>query len=363
MEARLTNELPVGDDWQYEPKWDGFRCLAFRDGDRVHLRSKSGQPLERYFPEVAEALGKIGAKHFVIDGEIVIPQGEGLSFDALLLRIHPAASRVQRLSRETPARYLVFDMLVDERGTDLTGRPLVERRQRLETFAARYLRHKATVRLSPATTRESDARDWLAGREGTDGVVAKRLGAAYMTGDRTGMVKVKRIRTADCVVGGFRYATRGKVIGSLLLGLYDDEGLLDHVGFSSSFAAADRPRLTAIVEKLAGGEGFTGRAPGGPSRWSTARSAEWVPLEPKLVVEVQYDHFSGGRFRHGTRFLRWRPEKKPSQCTFEQLSIVSAGAAAGRTASPRPATRKRTSTPTATRPAKRSGPRSATHRR
>jgi len=258
---------------------------------------------------------------------------------------------------------------VDERGTDLTARPLGERRERLEAFASRYFRGGDVVQLSPATTDESDAKKWLAGREGTDGVVAKRLDLAYMTGDRTGMVKVKRIRTADCVVGGFRYATRGKVIGSLLLGLYNDEGLLDHVGFSSSFAAADKPGLTAIVEKLAGGEGFTGSAPGGPSRWSTARSAEWVPLEPKLVVEVQYDHFSGGRFRHGTRFLRWRPDKKPRQCTFEQIEAAgpkprSAARSAGKTgartstASPRPGS-KRKATPPAKRPAKRAGPRSA----
>lgn len=355
MEARIAAELPTGDDWQYEPKWDGFRCLAFRDGDSVRLRSKSGQPLERYFPELAEALAALGARRFVLDGEIVIPQGSALSFDALLLRIHPAARRVQRLAAETPARFLVFDLLVDERGTDFTERTLAERRERLESFAARYFPRDGQVRLSPATRSEADARKWLSGHAGTDGVVAKRLRLSYMTGDRTGMVKVKRIRTADCVVGGFRYATRGSVVGSLLLGLYDEDGLLDHVGFTSSFAADERAKITKIVEKLAGGSGFTGRAPGGPSRWSTARSAEWVPLEPTLVVEVQYDHFTGGRFRHGTKFLRWRPEKKPAQCTFDQLRPAAVAAAA--------ATAKRATTRSAKRPAKRAGSRSGTHHR
>jgi ATP-dependent DNA ligase len=361
MEARIATELPAGEEWQYEPKWDGFRCLAFRDGDELELRSKSGQPLERYVPELVEALLALGAKRFVLDGEIVIPQGEALSFDALLLRIHPAASRIQRLAHETPARLLVFDLLVDERGTDFTKRELHDRRERLEAFAARYFRDDARVALSPATRSVEDARGWLAGRAGTDGVVAKRTDCRYMTGDRNGMVKIKRIRTADCVVGGFRYGTRGGQVGSLLLGLYDDEGLLDHVGFTSSIAAADRAEVTATLEQLAGGSGFTGRAPGGPSRWSTARSAEWVPLDPKLVVEVKYDHFSGGRFRHGTKLLRWRPEKKPRQCTFDQLTVATPADARheqSRAGSVRSAT-----TRSAKRPAKRADPRSGTRRR
>jgi ATP-dependent DNA ligase len=212
MEARTATELPIGAEWQYEPKWDGFRCLAFRDGDDVRLRSKSGQPLERYFPELVDALRALGARRFVLDGEIVIPRGEALSFDALLLRIHPAATRIRRLASETPARLLVFDLLVDERGTDFTKRELHERRSRLEAFATRYFRDPDRVALSPATHSDADAREWLAGRQGTDGVVAKRVTLPYMTGDRTGMVKIKRIRTADCVVGGFRYATRGAVV-------------------------------------------------------------------------------------------------------------------------------------------------------
>ncbi len=324
MEARVVDVLPEGAEWQYEPKWDGFRCLAFRDGSSVVLMSKSGQPLTRYFPEVAAALRARKAQRFVLDGEIVVPVGGALSFDALLQRIHPAASRVKKLSEETPARFLVFDLLVDVRGTDLTGRPLAERRTRLEKFAATHLPRGSGVELSPATKRVTQARKWLAGHKGTDGVMAKRLDAPYASGERTGMVKIKRKRTADCVVGGFRYASKGHVIGSLLLGLYDAEGLLHHVGFTSGFTVAERARITPLVEQLAGGEGFTGRAPGGPSRWSTARSSEWEPLEPKLVVEIGYDHFTGGRFRHGTKFLRWRPEKAPAQCLLSQVAEARA---------------------------------------
>jgi ATP-dependent DNA ligase len=318
MEARIVAELPEGTEWEYEPKWDGFRCLVFRDGDSIELQSKSGQPLARYFPELVDVFRRSKAKRFVVDGEIVIPEGNGFSFDALLQRIHPAASRVGKLSVESPARVLVFDLLVDDRGTDLTKLPLQERRDRLERFAKKAFRAESIV-LSPATTRLSSARRWLSGHTGTDGVMAKRRDMAYRSGERTGMVKVKRIRTADCVVGGFRYASAGKVIGSLLLGLYDDDGLLHHVGFTSSFTAAERKEITPIVERLRGGSGFTGRAPGGPSRWSTKRSTEWEALEPTLVVEVQYDHFTGGRFRHGTKLLRWRPDKAPKQCKMSQV--------------------------------------------
>jgi ATP-dependent DNA ligase len=320
MEAKVVSEIPV-DGWQYEPKWDGFRCLVFRDGERVDLQSKSGQPLSRYFPELVEAFLDLRPGKFVLDGEIVIPQGKAYSFDALLMRIHPAKSRVARLAAETPARFLAFDLLVDARGTDLTGHPLTDRRRRLEAFAKTAFAGSAaaSIVLSPATTSIRSARAWLSGRTGTDGVIAKHLEMDYRSGDRTGMVKIKRIRTADCVVGGFRYASRRRVVGSLLLGLYDSDGLLDHVGFTSGFSDADREALTPIVERLRGGEGFTGRAPGGPSRWSTARSAEWEPLKPSLVVEVSYDHFTGGRFRHGTKFLRWRPDKAPRQCTMTQI--------------------------------------------
>jgi ATP-dependent DNA ligase len=320
MEAKSVAQLPTGADWQYEPKWDGFRCLAFRDGDNVALQSKSGQPLGRYFPEVVDALLKLKPKQFVLDGEIVVPVDGRLSFDDLLMRIHPAASRVQKLAKEHPAKFIVFDLLVDDRGQSFASAPLVERRKKLDVFARKYLAKNQTVELSPQTNDLKIAKSWLAGAGGdVDGVIAKRLDMPYQSGNRHGMVKVKRLRTADCVVGGFRYASEGEVVGSLLLGLYDDEGLLHHVGFTSSFKATEKPALTKKVEALIKAPGFTGRAPGGPSRWSTDRSAEWKPLAPKLVIEVQYDHFTGGRFRHGTKFLRWRPDKKPAQCGMEQV--------------------------------------------
>jgi ATP-dependent DNA ligase len=321
MEALAVAELPAGPEWQYEPKWDGFRCIAFRDGARVELRSKAGRSLSRYFPEIVDALAALSPGKFVIDGELVVPAGKSLSFDALLQRIHPAASRVMRLATETPAMYIVFDILVDDRGKSLVGETLAERRPVLQAFAARFFGASAdVVKLSPCTDSLRIARGWLAGRAGLDGVVAKRVDLPYESGTRNGMQKVKRIRTADCVVGGFRYASKGHAVGSLLLGLYDDEGLLNHIGFTSSFTAAERKSLLSRVEKLIQPPGFTGQKPGGPSRWSTARSAEWEPLAPKLVVEVTYDHFSGDRFRHGTKFIRWRPDKAPRQCTMEQVS-------------------------------------------
>jgi ATP-dependent DNA ligase len=320
MEAKSVERLPAGDNWQYEPKWDGFRCVAFRDGERVDLQSKSGQPLSRYFPEVVEALLKLKAKQFVIDGEIVVPIKGQFSFDDLLQRIHPAASRVQKLAQETPAKLIVFDLLVDDRGRAIVEEPLSQRRPKLDGFAKKYFAKNKSIELSPQTDDLKIASDWLAGAGvDLDGVIAKRTDMPYQSGNRHGMVKVKRLRTADCVVGGFRYASAGKVIGSLLLGLYDDQGLLHHVGFSSSFKAEEKPALTRKLEKLIKPPGFTGNAPGGPSRWATERSAEWQPLAPKLVCEVQYDHFTGGRFRHGTKFLRWRPDKKAPQCKFDQI--------------------------------------------
>jgi ATP-dependent DNA ligase len=318
MEALTAETLPEGDGWAYEPKWDGFRCLAFRDGDDVELRSKANKPLQRYFPDVVAALAGLGARRFVLDGEIVIPHEDRLSFEQLLMRIHPAASRVHKLAQATPAVFVAFDLLLSNRGGPVAVLPLRERRSRLESFAARHFHDR--VRLSPQTTDPGEARRWLAGgQDGLDGVMAKRLDEPYRAGERAGMVKVKRLRTADCVVGGFRYASRGRVPGSLLLGLYDDAGLLHHVGFTSSFSAAEQKRLLPRLEAVAGGSGFTGRAPGGPSRWSSRRSDEWVPLRPELVVEVRYDHFSEGRFRHGTRLERWRPDKAARQCTFAQL--------------------------------------------
>ncbi len=320
MEAKLVDEIPRGAQWQYEPKWDGFRCLAFRKGDKVLLQSKAGQPLGRYFPEVVDALLKLKPTQFVVDGEIVIVSNGHLSFDDLLLRIHPAASRIQKLSRETPATYLLFDLLVDDDGRSLADLPLSERREHLEQLVRSFGKQKS-IRLSPATRDRGEAQRWMAelAASGFDGVVAKELDCSYASGERSAMRKIKRIRTADCVVGGFRYASKSGEVGSLLLGLYDENGLLNHVGFSSSFAAPERKKLKQILKPYMGGSGFSGHAPGGPSRWSTERSGEWERLEPKLVCEVRYDHFSGGRFRHGTKFLRWRPDKDPRSCTYEQM--------------------------------------------
>jgi len=320
MDALLVSEIPAGANWQYEPKWDGFRCLAFRDGKNIELQSKSGQTLGRYFPEIVAALLKLKASKFVLDGELVIPVKGGLSFDDLLQRIHPAASRVTKLSLSTPAQFIVFDLLVDEAGKPIYDSPLSKRRQKLESFAKKYLAKNETIELSPKTNDISIAREWLATTGiKLDGVIAKRLDLPYRSGERDGMQKVKRMRTADCVVGGFRYATKGKVVGSLLLGLYDKAGLLHHIGYTSSFNEDEKKELTKKIEPLIAPPGFTGNKPGGPSRWSTKKTSEWEPLKTKLVVEVQYDHFSGGRFRHGTKFLRWRPDKKPKACTIDQV--------------------------------------------
>ena len=319
MEAQPAADLPAGLQWHYEPKWDGFRCLAFRDNRQVVLESKSQKPLTRYFPELAQSLALLKPKQFVLDGEIVIPIDGSLSFDHLLMRIHPAASRIRKLSQDTPCVYIAFDLLVDENGKALTTQPLHERRQRLEKFAKKYLSNSGSIRLSPATSDLSLARKWFHMGVGLDGIIAKRDDLSYQSGKRTGMQKIKKQRTADCVVGGFRYLEKKKLVGSFLLGLYNDEGQLDHVGFSSSIRNEDRAALTKKLEKLMKPPGFTGKAPGGLSRWSTKHSMEWQPLDPKLVVEVQFDHFTGGRFRHGTKFLRWRPEKSPRQCTLDQV--------------------------------------------
>lgn len=322
MEATSVDSIPVGKGWQYEPKWDGFRCLAFREGASVDLRSKSGQPLARYFPEIVAALRALRASAFVLDGELVIPDAKGrrLSFDALLQRIHPAASRMKKLSVETPAWFVTFDLLVSAKGKSLIELPLRKRRLELEAFAKAFLPGEGVVRLSPATTSLAVAKKWF-GSAGTslDGIIAKQVEASYAAGTREAMVKIKPRRTADCVVGGFRYAEKKRHVGSLLLGLHDDQGLLHHVGFCSGIKTAERAALTKKLEALRGGPGFTGKAPGGPSRWSTKRSTEWEPLKTKLVVEVQFDHVTGGRFRHGTTLLRWRPDKAPRQCTMEQL--------------------------------------------
>jgi len=315
MEAKLVDALPDDAGWQFEPKWDGFRCLVFKRGGEVQLQSKSGKPLGRYFPEVVAGVAALDGD-VALDGELLIPVGPKLSFGALQARLHPAESRIRRLSAETPARLMLFDCLWSDR-TSLIDQPLADRRTALEAF---HVKHRSPLfRLSPATDARSTAERWLAGTGGAlDGVVAKRLDEPYRSGERA-MLKVKRLRTADCVVGGFRYATGKREVGSLLLGLYDDAGLLHHVGFTSGLAGIDKPALTAELEALVEAPGFTGDAPGGPSRWSTERSAEWQPLRPERVVEVRYDHVTDRRFRHGTGFLRWRPDKAPAQCTMEQL--------------------------------------------
>jgi ATP-dependent DNA ligase len=326
MDALSVDQIPVGAGWQYEPKWDGFRCLAFREGKEVKLRSKSGQPLERYFPELVAALQAVPAKRFVLDGEIIIPVGQETSFDHLLMRIHPAATRIQKLAVETPARLMVFDLLADPTGRSILQLPLQERRRRLESFACKAFKGSDRLGLSPATTDVPKARRWFdeAGRS-FDGLIAKRLDAEYRPGERTAMQKIKPRRTADCVVGGFRYAEKRREVGSLLLGLYDQKGLLHHVGFCSGIKSAERPALTRQLEKLVKPPGFTGQAPGGPSRWSTKRSAEWQPLRPSLIVEVEFDHVTGQRFRHGTKFIRWRPDKKPALCGLDQLRQKGGG--------------------------------------
>jgi ATP-dependent DNA ligase len=320
MEATSVPTIPEGPEWLYEPKWDGFRCIAFRDGKSVKLQSKAGQSLGRYFPELIEHFLSLSAQKFVLDGEIVVPVDGDLSFDDLLMRIHPAASRIAKLAVETPASFIAFDLLVTERGSALIKKTLADRRPMLEKFASRYFKRELPVQLSPATTRLEVVNRWFENvGGGLDGIIAKRLDQPYHSGDRLGMVKVKQLRTVECVVGGFRYASKGKLVGSLLLGLYDDGGLLHHVGFCSSLTTEQKKDITPRLEKLIKKPGFTGQAPGGPSRWSTERSTQWQPLAPKLVVEVQYDHYTGGRFRHGTKFLRWRPDKAPRQCTMDQL--------------------------------------------
>ena len=320
MEAKAAEGLP--DDkglWLYEPKWDGFRCLAFKQGNAVDLRAKSGKPLGRYFPELVATLQQLSAPRFVVDGEIVLALDGELSFDALQMRLHPAESQIRKLATATPARLILFDLLVGPDGQSVLDRPLVERRELLAAFVRTA--HRDDLVLSRSTCDLADAKHWLsdAGHGSTDGIVAKLLAGPYEPGKRA-MVKVKQLRTADCVVGGFRYLSVGRQVGSLLLGLYNQDGKLDHVGFTSTIAKDARGVLTSRLQALREPPGFTGRAPGGPSRWSTERSGQWEPLRPELVVEVRFDHVTGDRFRHGTKFLRWRPDKAPRQCTFEQLA-------------------------------------------
>ncbi|WP_293675767.1 ATP-dependent DNA ligase [uncultured Phenylobacterium sp.] len=325
MEAKLVDELPSEAGWRFEPKWDGFRCLAYRSGGEVLLKARSGKSLNRFFPDVAAALLALPVDRFVVDGELTIAVDGGLSFEALQMRLHPAASRVAKLAAEQPAALVLFDCLMDADGDALADAPLRMRRRALEAVVKRFGR-TATVRLSPGTEDRAEACEWLEEvGPALDGVVAKRADGPYLAGERA-MLKIKRIRTADCVVGGYRYERDSRQVGSLLLGLFNAEGKLDHVGYTSTITDAERPALTRRLEALVGGSGFTGDAPGGPSRWSTERTGEWTPLKPKLVVEVRYDHVTGDRFRHGTKLVRWRPDKAPEQCTFEQIRAVAAPA-------------------------------------
>jgi ATP-dependent DNA ligase len=320
MEAKSAEALPnEPGEWQFEPKWDGFRCLAYREGGAVELKGKSGASLARFFPEVVATLLKVPFERFVVDGELVIELNGRMTFDALQARLHPAASRIRRLSVETPARLILFDMLMGPDGAPVATLPLTERRSALERFGERAAIAGKLV-VTPCTHDCAEAKQWLDDfdRDGRDGVVAKRLNGCYLSGERA-MIKVKRLRTADCVVGGFRYQSGRPEVGSLLLGLYNAQGLLDHVGFTSTIANDERPALTQKLRALQASPGFTGKAPGGPSRWSTERSGEWEPLRPELVVEVRYDQVTGERFRHGTKLLRFRPDKPPRQCSIDQI--------------------------------------------
>jgi ATP-dependent DNA ligase len=331
MLAKLARELPVRSGLVYEPKWDGFRCIVFRDGDEVELGSRNERPLTRYFPELAEPLRAQLPARCVVDGEIVIGGSTGLDFDALLQRIHPAESRVRRLAEETPASFVAFDLLaVDD--DDLRARPFAERRERL---VAALGGARSPVHLTPATDDPGRAQEWFARFEGAglDGVVAKPGDLAYLE-DKRAMIKVKHDRTADCVVGGFRWHKDGEGVGSLLLGLYDDEGTLHHVGVATSFSVTRRRELVdelvplrddaleghpwrawAEAEAAEGGQ----RLPGAPSRWNNARTMTWEPLRPERVAEVAYDHLQGDRFRHATRLVRWRPDRDAASCTYGQL--------------------------------------------
>lgn len=325
MEAKRVEKIPRGEGWQYEPKWDGFRVLIFRDGDDVHLQSKSGQPLARYFPEIVEIARSAKDTSYVLDGEIVIVSDGRISFDDLQLRLHPAESRVRKLAAEIPAQVVVFDLLAEGlngKAGDLRGQPLADRRQALE----RWMENNgvAGLSLSPATTDPEVATGWQnsLGGIGLDGVMAKRLEMKYRSGERTGMQKIKQFKDADCVIGGVRYKEGSEDVAVVLLGLYDGK-VLRHVGNISSLGAATRAEISDRIRPLAGRGGFDEATLGGPSRWSNMKEShttEPVPVEPQLVVEVTYDYFNQGRFRHGAKFIRWRPDKKPKQCTIDQVA-------------------------------------------
>jgi ATP-dependent DNA ligase len=313
MEAEPVDSLPTGKGWQLEPKVDGFRCVVFRDGDIVHLQSRRQKPLERYFPEVVEAARAISPDKFVLDGELVIPDEP---FDTLQMRLHPAASRIKKLSAEIPARYVAFDLLADGEGHSLLQRPFQHRREALEAMF-KPLADNPTFMLSRATRSEGTARTWLKQvGHGLDGIVAKRLDLSYRAGERA-MQKFKLWRTVDCVVGGIYYRTGTKTVEYLLLGLYDKAGLLHYVG-RCGIGKMNGKELNGLLAPLIGGSGFTGKAPGGVSRWSN-REREPIALQPKLVLEAEADHIENGRFRHGSRFLRWRDDKAPEKCLMDQI--------------------------------------------
>jgi ATP-dependent DNA ligase len=329
MLAKLSREMPVGDNFVYEPKWDGFRCIVFRDGDDIELGSRNERPLTRYFPELLPALRANLPERCVVDGEIVIPGDNGLDFDALLQRIHPAASRVNMLAEQMPASFVAFDLLA--LGDDnLMERPFAERRAQLEKALKKA---KPPVHLTPATDDPERARDWFQRFEGAglDGVVAKSVDLTYSP-DKRVMLKVKHERTADCAVAGFRWHKDGEGVGSLLLGLYDDAGTLHHVGVATSFSVAARKELVKELEPLrknaleghpwgswAEAQTDRQRKPGAQSRWNAGKDQSWEPLRVERVAEVGYDNLQGDRFRHATKLVRWRPDRDPSSCTYAQL--------------------------------------------
>jgi ATP-dependent DNA ligase len=328
MLAKLEPEIPTGDNWLYEPKWDGFRALVFFDGESVYLQSRDLKPLGRYFPELEEALKRALPRPMVLDGEIVVATDKGLDFDALQMRIHPAESRVRMLAGHTPSSFVAFDMLADG-GVDLRNVPFGERRKRLESALASAPR---PVHVTPATRDRVMARDWFERFEGAglDGVIAKKLDEPYKPGLRA-MIKIKHLRTVDCVVGGFRWnrGEEGRSVGSLLLGLYDDTGVFHHVGHTSSFKAKEKRELVDflkpyVIEDQEVGFG-KGRTPGAISRWTNAAgkdTTDWTRLRPELVCEVTFDYLQGPRFRHAATFKRWRYDKPPSECTFDQIATT-----------------------------------------
>jgi ATP-dependent DNA ligase len=316
MEAISVTSLPEGNRWQYDPKWDGFRCLVFKDASQIELQSKSGKLLTHCFPEVVEAVRRLPPASLVLDGELIVPVAGELSFDHLLTRLTQSAARAKKLAAEHPAVMFVFDLLADD-SSDIAGEPLRNRRAQLERFAEEHLDDNGALRLSPATTDITVARKWLALAGGSlDGVVAKRLDLPYQPGTSRGMQKIKRLRTVDCVVGGFSYSSDKKVVGYLHLGL-DQDGLLNFVG-SAPLKAAEGKKLVGLIAAIIEPPGFTGKMPGELRGQFGRVISEWHPVLPTLVAEVQYDHFTGGRFRHGAKFLRWRPDKGAAHCTVER---------------------------------------------